>query len=66
MKTNLKRPKKNTRKAPCEVCGAKTGSQHSKKCHWAYIARPTEKARGKGFKITAREKLQTIKQIIKL
>lgn len=56
--------KKNTRKMPCEICGANCNVSHRVDCKWAYLPRPTNKAIVKRMSII--EKIKTIIQIIKL
>ncbi len=56
MSTNKKRLK-NSRKAPCDLCGVKTGSSHNKNCKWAFA--PRLKNRKKIPKIYSYEELKT-------
>lgn len=56
--------KTHSRKHPCELCGVNTGSKHNKACKWAYIPRDSNKARKN--KVTLRDKVKNIIQILKL
>ncbi len=58
------RIKKNTRKAPCEVCGVKTSANHHVSCQWAYIPRDSNKARVK--RMSDKERLGLIQIILNL